>query len=142
MAWIRCTLVAMAVLAASVSPVLSMACWSGWGYRVDPESLAFQGPRLLLVTENARVAWRPGRVVRLWRLDPETGQIDRKVPRLAIRLRQPRLVNRHGAAAVDGVAAIRGEAAHLMFGLRKVGPNHSGTAKQEAFLRWACGRAG
>lgn len=117
-----------------------MECWSGWGYRVAPETLAFQGPRLLLVTEGP-VDWATAQRVRLHPLDPKTGRVDPAAPALVIRPRQPRLHTRHAGPAVDDIADIVGEPDRLMLGLRKVGPNVLGSARQEAFLRWACGRA-
>ena len=71
---VTATLLGLVVLATPAAAAVE--CWSGWGYRVEPESLAFQGPRLLLVTADD-VAWRVGQPVRLYRLDPRTGQIDR-----------------------------------------------------------------
>lgn len=137
---------AIALLFALLSALLSVPaaagveCWSGWGYRVEPGTLAFQGPRLLLVTPGP-ADWRKGEPVTLLRLDPRTGRIDHAAGEIRIRPRHPRFfTTREGNRGMDDVAAIIGEELYLMLGMTRIGPAVSDTPKQEAFLRWACGR--
>ncbi|RDD61669.1 hypothetical protein [Ferruginivarius sediminum] len=115
-------------------------CWSGWGYRVAPGTLAFRGERMLLVTPGP-ADWRVGEEVTLLPLDPESGRIDPNAATIHVRPRRPRFFStREGNRAMDDVADIVGEDSHLMLGMTRVGPAVSGTPRQEAFLRWACGR--
>jgi hypothetical protein len=102
--------------------------------------LAFRSERILLVTPGP-ADWGVGEEVTLQPLDPESGRIDPGAAPIHIRPRRPRFFStRGGNRAMDDVAGIVGEDSRLMLGMTRIGPAVSGTPRQEAFLRWACGR--
>lgn len=117
-------------------------CWSGWGYRVDPGSLAFRSKRLLLTTDGP-VDWLPGREIALYRLDPQTGQRVRGAAPLVIRPQQPGFGHANGNRTVDDVAEIVGGESALMLGMTRIGPaSVPDDPRQRDLMAWACGRAG
>ena len=115
------------------------ACWSGWGYFVEPESLAFRSGRLLLVTDGP-VDWVPGARIALYRLDPETGRRIPGAEPIVIRPRRPGFASRNGNRTVDDVAAVPGRELRLMLGMTRIGP--ASAARSQRSLAWACGRGG
>lgn len=134
------TVLALIALLWAGPTVASEKCWSGWGYRVAPQTLAFRGERMLLVTRGPE-DWAVGEPVTLLVLDPESGRVDPDVTPLRVRPRRPRFFSTaEGNRAMDDVAGIIGEDLRLMLGMTRVGPAVSDTPKQQAFLRWACGR--
>ena len=136
------------VLAAAALVLLSLlaapaqareACWSGWGYFVEPDSLAFRSERLLLATDGP-ADWVPGTRIALYPLDPETGRRVAEAAPIVIRPRQPSFASRNGNRTVDDVAAVAGRKLQLMLGMTRIGPA-SAPASQRS-LDWACGRGG
>lgn len=121
------------------SPALAReACWSGWGYFVEPESLAFRSDRLLLVTDGP-ADWTPGTRIALYRLDPKTGRrLDGQEP-IVVRPRRPSFASRNGNRTVDDVAGVVGREMQLMLGMTRIGPASAARSRQT--LAWACGRA-
>jgi hypothetical protein len=115
------------------------ACWSGWGYRVEPGSLTFQSGRMLLVTDGP-ADWVPGARVVLYRLDPTTGERAPDERPLVIRPRRPSFGQANGNRTVDDVADVVGAELHLMLGMTRIGPASSQQAQRT--LAWACGRGG
>ncbi|MBK1699298.1 hypothetical protein [Rhodovibrio salinarum] len=125
-------------LSMGASPVLARAaCWSGWGYFVEPGSLAFRSDRLLLVTDGA-VDWATGERIALYRLDPETGRRVAQSAPIVVRPRQPRFASRDGNRTVDDVAGVVGRDVQLMLGMSRIGPAIAPRSTQT--LDWACGR--
>lgn len=120
------------------SPALALECWSGWGYRVAPDTLAFQGPRLHFVTDGP-VRWEVGKPVSLYPIDERTGRRDPQRTPLVVRPRQPSFSFRHGKSSFNDVAALEGESVYLMMGATKMGPPEPETGRQRGFVRWACG---
>ncbi len=115
------------------------ACWSGWGYFVEPDSLAFRSERLLLVTDGP-ADWVPGSRIALYPLDPETGRREPGAGAVVIRPRQPSFASRNGNRTVDDVAAVAGRELRLMLGMTRIGP--ASAAASQRTLDWACGRGG
>lgn len=115
-------------------------CWSGWGYRVELDTLAFKSDRLLLVT-GGPVDWHPGTRVTLYPLDPASGQRDPDAEPLTIKVRQPTFRSAKGNRTVDDVADLIGSPFHLMLGMTRIGPAMVADQRQNDFLAWACGRA-
>jgi hypothetical protein len=131
---------ALMLLMLAAAPVQAReACWSGWGYFVEPGSLAFASDRLLLATDGP-ADWVPGARIALYRLDPETG---RRLPDrdpIVVRPRRPSFASRHANRTVDDVAAVVGRELQLMLGMTRIGP--ASTARGRRTLAWACGRGG
>lgn len=131
--------VLLAVLLAPLSAQAREACWSGWGYRVEPGSLTFQSGRMLLVTDGP-ADWVPGDRIVLYRLDPATGERDPDRRPLVVRPRRPSFGQANGNRTVDDVAEVVGEELHLMLGMTRIGPASSQAAQRT--LAWACGHGG
>lgn len=133
------------VLIAAAPPLAGAAaepatCWSGWGYRVEPETMAFRSERILLVTDGP-VDWSPGNRIALHPLDPESGQRDSGAAPIVVVPRQPSFGSARGNRTVDDVAEVVGSPLHLMLGMTRIGPASVADPRQHAFLAWACGRA-
>lgn len=115
-------------------------CWSGWAYRVEPDTLAFKSDRLLVVTSGP-VDWRSGLRIELYPLDPDSGQRDPDTQPLTIEVHQPSFRSANGNRIVDDVANLLGSPFHLMLGMTRIGPATVDDTRQDDFLAWACGRA-
>ncbi len=120
------------------TPALALECWSGWGYRVAPDTLAFQGPRLHFVTEGP-VRWQAGEPVSLHLIDEDSGRRAPDRPPMVVRPRQPQFSFRYGKSSFSDVAALDGEKHYLMMGATRMGPAEPDTVRQRNFVRWACG---
>jgi len=135
----------LAVLAALLlaGPPLAAAepasCWSGWGYRVEPDTLAFRSQRLLLATDGP-VDWTSGNRVTLYPLDPRSGQRAADAAPIVVELRQPSFGHANGNRTMDDVADLVGEPLRLMLGMTRIGPASVADSRQRDFLAWACGR--
>ena len=135
-------LLALLTLTAAPTPATAQAreaCWSGWGYFVEPGSLAFQSDRLLLVTDGP-IDWVPGDRIALYPLDPKTGRRVQGREPIVIRPRQPSFASRNANRTVDDVAEVVGRELQLMLGMTRIGP--ASAARSQRSLAWACGRGG
>jgi hypothetical protein len=130
--------VLLAGLAGSAPAAEREACWSGWGYRVTPETFAFRSGRILLATDGP-ADWVPGERIVLYPLDPRTGQRAPERAPIAVRPRRPSFGHARGNRTVDDVAAIVGSDLRLMLGMTRIGPGSAPGSR--AFLDWACGQA-
>ena len=135
-------LLALLTLAAAPIPATAQAreaCWSGWGYFVEPGSLAFQSDRLLLATDGP-ADWVPGERIALHPLDPKTGRRVQGREPIVIRPRQPSFASRNANRTVDDVAEVVGRDQQLMLGMTRIGP--ASAARSRDTLAWACGQGG
>jgi hypothetical protein len=148
--WARLRQAALALLLLAAGPGAPVAddarategCWSGWGYRVEPESLAFRSERLLLATDGP-VAWVPGREIALYRLDPRTGQRLRDAAPIRVRPQRPSFGHARGNRTMDDIAEVVGDELDLMLGMTRIGPaSVPDDPRQRELMAWACGRAG
>ena len=134
------TTLLLALLTLAAAPAQAReACWSGWGYFVEPGSLAFQSERLLLATDGP-ADWVPGARIALYPLDPKTGRRVQGREPIVIRPRQPSFASRNANRTVDDVAEVVGRELQLMLGMTRIGP--ASAARSQRSLAWACGRGG
>ena len=142
LAALAAVLLALLTLPAAPTPAAAQAreaCWSGWGYFVEPGSLAFQSERLLLATDGP-ADWVPGARIALYPLDPKTGRRAQGREPIVIRPRRPSFSSRNANRTVDDVAQVVGRELQLMLGMTRIGP--ASAARSQRSLAWACGRGG
>ncbi len=116
----------------------AVRCWRGWGYWIDPQSRAYLGEELQLVTRGA-VAWGAGRPVALFQLDRASGTISSGLPPIVIVPPLPRAHYNGQVNYVDGLARVEGRDRHLVFGLSEILPTSSPLPRATAFNRSLCG---
>jgi hypothetical protein len=142
LAALAAVLLALLTLPAAPTPAAAQAreaCWSGWGYFVEPGSLAFRSERLLLATDGP-TDWVPGARIALYPLDPKTGRRAQGREPIVIRPRRPSFSSRNANRTVDDVAQVVGRELQLMLGMTRIGP--ASAARSQRSLAWACGRGG
>ena len=142
LAALAAVLLALLTLPAAPTPAAAQAreaCWSGWGYFVEPGSLAFRSERLLLATDGP-TDWVPGARIALYPLDPKTGRRAPGQEPIVIRPRRPSFSSRNANRTVDDVAQVVGRELQLMLGMTRIGP--ASAARSQRSLAWACGRGG
>lgn len=132
-------LLVMLLGALSASPARAVECWQGWGYLVEPRSMAFKSGQSLYVTEGA-VNWSNPSWVRLYRVDPSTGLRLTKEKPINIRPRKPvQKGSRNWAKIMEDVVEVRGSELDMLLRLTHVTPSPNARTLNDGFTRWACG---
>jgi hypothetical protein len=133
---------AMAVLVAGATfpfGARSAECWQGWGYFVEPKSLAFKSGQTLYVTDGP-VDWGSREWIKLIPIDPATGRRDEK--RAAVFVRPNRPSPQGGGQwgdVIDDVAEVLGSKWSMLFRLSHIAPSQHSLTLNDEFSRWACG---
>ena len=135
----------LALLAAIVAGTLSFGeargaeCWQGWGYLVDPKTLAFKSGQSLYVTDGP-VDWSRREWIKLIPVDPNTGRRDKTRPHVLVRPKRP---SQQGGGAwgdvVDDVANVLGSKWSMLLRLSHIAPSQHSLTLNDAYSRWACG---
>ena len=114
-------------------------CWQGWGYFVEPKSLAFKSGQTLYVTDGP-MNWDRHEWVKLYPIDPNTGRRDKKRPPVLVRPNQP---STQGGGqwgdVVDDVAEVLGSKWSMLLRLSHVAPSQHSMTLNDEYSRWACG---
>lgn len=133
---------AVAVLAAGVTfaaGARSAECWQGWGYLVEPKSLAFKSEQTLYVTDGP-VDWGSRAWIKLFPVDPSTGRRDKTRPAVLVRPSRP---SQQGGGqwgnVVDDVAEVLGSKWSMLLRLSHIAPSQHSLTLNDEYSRWACG---
>lgn len=133
---------AMTVLvagAAFAADARSAECWQGWGYLVEPKSLAFKSGQTLYVTDGP-VDWDSRAWIKLFPVDPKTGRRDKTRPHVVVRPNRP---SQQGGGewgnVVDDVADVLGSKWSMLLRLSHIAPSQHSLTLNDEYSRWACG---
>jgi len=114
-------------------------CWQGWGYFVEPKTLAFKSGQTLYVTDGP-MDWDRREWVKLYAVDPNTGRRDRKRPPVVVRPSRP---SQQGGGqwgdVVDDVAEVLGSKWSMLLRLSHIAPSQHSATLNDEYSRWACG---
>lgn len=138
---VRHTLAAVCVLFGVGAPgdALSAECWQGWGYFVEPKTLAFMSQQSLYVTDGP-VDWNRREWIKLYPVDPNTGRRDGKREPVVVRPNHP---SKQGGGQwgdiVDDVADVLGSKWSLLLRLSHIKPSQHSMSLNDEYSRWACG---
>lgn len=114
-------------------------CWQGWGYFVEPKTLAFKSGQTLYVT-NGAVDWDSRAWIKLVPIDPVTGRRDEKRQPVLVRPNRP---SRQGGGqwgdVVDDVADVLGSKWSMLLRMSHIAPSPHALTLNDEFSRWACG---
>lgn len=117
----------------------AVECWQGWGYFVEPGSLAFKSSQTLYVTDGP-VDWDGHDWIRLYPIDPDTGLRDSKRKPVLVRPKQP---SRQGGGVwgtvVDDVAEVLGSDLSMLLRLSHIKSSEHAATRNDRYSRWACG---
>ena len=117
----------------------AVECWQGWGYFVEPKSLAFKSQQTLYVTDGP-VNWDSREWIKLFPIDPKTGRRDRKREPVLVRPNRP---SKQGGGqwgdVVEDVADVLGSKLSMLFRLSHVAPSQHSLTLNDKYSRWACG---
>jgi hypothetical protein len=117
----------------------AVECWQGWGYLVEPESLAFKSPQTLYVT-NGPINWGSKEWFKLYPIDPATGRRDSKRKPVVVRPNRP---SKQGGGSwgnvVDDVADVLGSKWSMLLRLSQVKASQHSLTHNDQYSRWACG---
>ena len=126
-----CLLAAPAAMAAE--------CWQGWGYLVEPKSLAFKSTQSLYVTEG-KVDWKRKKWIKLYPVDPNTGRRLKDATPVFVRPTNPIHKGSGGLGAiVEDVADVKGSKWSMMLRLSHIAPSPHAKTLNDSFSQWACG---
>jgi hypothetical protein len=118
---------------------LGAECWQGWGYYVEPKTLAFKSGQTLYVTDGP-MDWGRHEWVKLYPIDPKTGRRDRKRQSVLVRPAKP---SKQGGGqwgdVVDDVAEVLGSKWSMLLRLSHVTPSPHSMSLNDEYSRWACG---
>jgi len=134
--------IAPAVLAAGLllpAVAWSAECWQGWGYLVEPTSLAFKSGQTLYVSDGP-VDWNSNEWVKLYPIDPATGRRDKKRPPVTVRPKRP--AQQGGGQwgdVIDDVADVLGSKWSMLLRLSHIRPSPHALTLNDEYSRWACG---
>lgn len=131
----------LAVLAGVLlaGPASATECWQGWGYLVEPKSLAFKSGQTLYVTGGA-VDWQSKEWVRLYPIDPKSGRRDEKAEPVSIKPTRPVVKGAGGGAEiVEDVAEVLGSKWSIMIRLSRIRTSAYSRTLNDKYSRWACG---
>ena len=138
---VRRFLGAVVVLTAMLLPnaAAGAECWQGWGYFVEPKTLAFKSGQTLYVTAGP-MSWNRREWVKLHPIDPKTGLRDPKRQPVLVRPSKP---STQGGGqwgdVVEDVADVRGSEWSMLLRLTHIKPSPHSMTLNDAFSRWACG---
>jgi hypothetical protein len=114
-------------------------CWQGWGYYVEPKTLAFKSGQTLYVTDGP-MNWNRQEWVKLYPIDPKTGKRDRKREPVVVRPSRP---SKQGGGkwgdVVEDVAEVLGSRWSMLVRLSHVKPSPHSMSLNDEYSRWACG---
>jgi len=114
-------------------------CWQGWGYFVEPKSMAFKSQQTLYVTDGS-VNWDRHEWIKLYPIDPNTGRRDKKREPVLVRPNRP---SKQGGGqwgnVVDDVAEVLGSKWSMLLRLSHVEPSKHSLTLNDKYSRWACG---
>jgi hypothetical protein len=117
----------------------SAECWQGWGYFVEPKTLAFKSGQTLYVTDGP-VDWGSREWIKLIPVDPNTGRRDEKRQPVLVRPNRP---SPQGGGqwgnVVDDVAEVLGSKWSMLLRLSHIAPSPHSLTLNDDFSRWACG---
>ena len=123
----------------AAAPVLAAECWQGWGYFVEPKSLAFQSGQTLYVTDGP-MDWDRREWVKLYPIDPNTGKRDKKRPPVLVRPSRPaKQGGGQWGDVVDDVAEVLGSKWSMLLRLSHIMPSQHSVTLNDEYSRWACG---
>jgi hypothetical protein len=129
-------LVAILMLPAAA---LGAECWQGWGYLVEPKSMAFQSDQTLYVTDGP-VDWRSREWIKLFPIDPNTGRRDKKRQPVLVRPNRP---SPQGGGqwgnTLDDVAEVLGSKWSMLLRMSHIAPSPHSLTLNDEYSRWACG---
>ena len=117
----------------------SAECWQGWGYFVEPKSMAFKSQQTLYVTDGP-IDWERNEWVKLYPIDPNTGRRDKR--REPVTVRPTRPAKQGGGEwgnVVDDVADVLGSKWSMLLRLSHVTPSQHSVTLNDKYSRWACG---
>ena len=121
------------------APASATECWQGWGYLVEPKSLAFKSGQTLYVTDGA-VDWQSREWVRLYPIDPKSGRRDEKAKPVSIKPTRPVVKGTGvGAEIVEDVAEVLGSKWSMMIRLSHIQTSDHSRTLNDKYSRWACG---
>lgn len=138
---VRGLLGAAAILFGVLLPVTAAAaeCWQGWGYYVEPKTLAFKSGQTLYVTDGP-IFWDRHEWVKLFPIDPKTGRRDRKREPVVVRPSKP---SKQGGGqwgdVVEDVADVLGSKWSMLIRLTHIKPSSHSMTVNDEYSRWACG---
>lgn len=122
-----------------IPPASAKECWQGWGYLVEPRSMAYKSGQELYVTDGP-VDWSDRNWVRLYRIDPSTGRRVTEGKSIHIRPSQPvQKGSRNWADIVEDVVDVQGSDLAMLLRLTHVAPSPNAQTLNDSFSRWACG---
>ena len=114
-------------------------CWQGWGYFVEPKTMAFKSQQTLYVTDGP-VNWDRNEWIKLYPIDPNTGRRDKKREPVVVRPNRPA---KQGGGdwgnVVDDVAEVLGSKWSMLLRLSHVAPSQHSLTLNDQYSRWACG---
>jgi len=114
-------------------------CWQGWGYYVEPKSLAFKSQQTLYVTDGP-VNWDSREWVKLFPIDQSTGKRDKKREPVLVRPNRP---SKQGGGqwgnVIDDVAEVLGSKWSMLLRLSHIEPSQHSLTLNDQYSRWACG---
>ena len=127
------------IIAAVSTPAWGAECWQGWGYMVEPRTLAYKSGQSLYVTDGP-ADWQSRKWIRLYPIDQATGRrITNRKP-IFIRPSNP---TRVGSGAwskeIEDVAQVKGSNLSLMLRFSHILPPPNSRTLNDNFSRWACG---
>ncbi len=134
---LKLCLISIGLLA--VVPASAAECWQGWGYLVEPKTLAFKSEQSLYVTDGP-VEWDQKHWISLYPVDSKTGRRIRNAQPVLIRPSRP---FQKGAgnwgSIIEDVAEVNGSRWSMMLRLSHVAPSEHSRTLNDEFSRWACG---
>jgi len=114
-------------------------CWQGWGYYVEPKSMAFKSEQTLYVTDGP-VNWDRNEWINLFPIDPNTGRRDKKRKPVVVRPNRPaKQGGGQWGNTVDDVAEVLGSKWSMLLRLSHVTPSQHSLTLNDQYSRWACG---
>lgn len=117
----------------------SAECWQGWGYFVEPKSMAYKSQQTLYVT-NGPVNWDRKEWFKLYPIDPNTGRRDKKRKPVTVRPNRPaKQGGGEWGNTIDDVVDVLGSKWSMLLRLSHVKPSQHSLTLNDQYSRWACG---
>lgn len=136
---LHCQRLLVALLAVLSTPSWAAECWQGWGYLVDPQTLAYKSGQSLYVTQG-QVDWRRREWIRLYPIDQSSGRrVDDKEPVFIRPTKPTRKGTNIWSSDVEDIADVQGSKWSMMLRFTHIRPPDSAPTLDDKFSRWACG---
>ncbi|MCG8545409.1 MAG: hypothetical protein MJE12_14520 [Alphaproteobacteria bacterium] len=131
--------VATAACLIAAPAAFAAECWQGWGYLVEPKTLAFKSTQALYVTDG-KADWKRKDWIKLYPVDPNTGRRSTDAKPVFVRPTKPIHKGTGGAGEiVEDVAEVKGSKWSMMLRLSHIAPSPHAKTLNDSFSRWACG---